>query len=559
MENKTNISQLPSVQGVSKNDLLIVQNAFVTSSIKFENFILGPDNVSFYSEIKNLQSDVNGLKIASISATNTLQSLSSLNPGPSGDKSLIYVKETKANAGFDTGGMYVFDMGESTADNGATIIDPTSASVIGRWKRTDYDYIDPRWFGADVSSADNQSAFQAAIDYSTSAGIYKPVKIPNGTFTTSGISANGNGAHIIGSGNTILRQKTGPGSALLKITGDNCIIENIELIGVHNDGSTQNNIQIDTCDDVTVRNCRVQTASANNVVLIDTKRCKLTENLFYNAGANNIHILGTSPGTSERNVICNNIVYTAGGKDILEQSTLPANNPNYNVIASNTCDAVADLVFTGERTVRGLNAYDDGVSSSSPSESDDEEWTYLPSAVYLSFDPTESVVVSSGANAGKLQATASSVDDQNSSWRIIPIAGKHGVPTTARYVLCYAYTGQADLCTADPHTNFGQEVNATPAIIGGDNTNVKANIAIGIGSIPFPRSNPRAGDEPTLSLPTDTTLPVFGGATGGVSEVYWPVDNDSQGWTSADSICINVRNRSSSTGVLHSLAIIAYK
>jgi hypothetical protein len=359
MSNKTNISELPSTEGIGKDDLLIVQSSKNTSAIKFEDFILGPENVSFYQTILDNKARADTLSVAGLSSVGTVSELSASNPGLDGNKTIVYVKERTSDAGTDTGGFFMFDYGESLADNGGTIIDPTSASVTGRWKRINYDYIDPRWFGASTALDDNRPYIQAAIDYSNSSNVYKPVKIPNGTFNTQGISA-GTGVIITGSGTSILQQVKGGQSTLLQVEGDNTIIENLELIGTYNNGFQQNNIYLRGCDDVTVRNCRVQSASGNNIIAINTQRCKITDNLIYQAGGNNIHIYEDGVGTyttvraSERNIISNNNIYTAGGADILETGSTGV-TPNYNLIAGNVCDTTEDLYSTGVNSVTGLN------------------------------------------------------------------------------------------------------------------------------------------------------------------------------------------------------------
>jgi parallel beta-helix repeat protein len=364
MADKTSITNLPQVQGVSEDDLLIVQDSTSTNSIKFSNFILGPENVNFYQTIATNESKINTLTNQSISATDTLASLSGVNPGSDGNKNIVYVKEQSSGAGLvDTGGFFIFDYSETAADNGGTIIDPTSAAVTGRWKRINYDFIDPRWFGMSNTASDNQPYLQAAIDYSISTGVYKPVKIPNGTFNTKGISA-GPGTIITGSGTSILQQINGGQSSLILIEGDNTIIENLELIGTYNNGFHQNNIRINGCNDVTVRNCRVQSASSNGIVLLDTQRCKISDNLVYRSGGNGIAIHSTAAAVDQtsgsmRNVVNNNIVYDSVNKDLIENASTGSDNPNYNIITSNICDTTSKLKFTGTNSITGLNVVND--------------------------------------------------------------------------------------------------------------------------------------------------------------------------------------------------------
>jgi hypothetical protein len=72
-----NIKELPSIEEVQPGDYLIIETDTGTHICDFVNFILPPDNVTFYSEIENLQTDVLILSSA-IQATNTtVSSLSS--------------------------------------------------------------------------------------------------------------------------------------------------------------------------------------------------------------------------------------------------------------------------------------------------------------------------------------------------------------------------------------------------------------------------------------------------------------------------------------------------
>jgi hypothetical protein len=356
-DSKVSINNLPEVQGVAADDFLIVQNQNDTSIVKFENFVLGPDNVNFYETVKTVRDTNSTLLTNSITAVNTLAHLSGYNPGQTGDGTLAYLRERTSGGGTDGGGLFMFDYGESATDNGGTIINPTSTSVTGRWKRINYEFIDPRWFGASTSSSDNTVEIQAAIDYGTS--VYKPVKIPNGTFNVDSISASA-GAHITGAGNSILQRVRGSRTeATIYIANDNVVIENLEIIGSYNNGLLHNNIGIDGGDDIIIQNCRIQSASANNVVLTNSKRCKVVNNLIYNAGSNNIHIFENSDGVSERNVVCNNIIYTSGALDILEAGSDGSNHPNYNVITSNIADTIADIRITGTNTITALNVAGD--------------------------------------------------------------------------------------------------------------------------------------------------------------------------------------------------------
>jgi hypothetical protein len=56
-----NIKELPQLDEVQPGDLLIVETDAGTNVIDFSNFILPPENVTFYGEIVQLQTDVEAL------------------------------------------------------------------------------------------------------------------------------------------------------------------------------------------------------------------------------------------------------------------------------------------------------------------------------------------------------------------------------------------------------------------------------------------------------------------------------------------------------------------
>lgn len=185
------------------------------------------------------------------------------------------------------------------------------------------------------------------------------------------------------------------------------------------------------------------------------------------------------------------------------------------------------------------------------------DWTFLGSPVDLSFDTAESIVVSSGGNAGKLLATSGSYD--NVDYRIVPIAGLHGVPSSAKYVMCHVYVGQADFYGIDPHVGTAQPIGFNPHLNTSNNNNTRGNVVLGIGAVPFPRLSNSTGD-PGIGNATNATLSVDGGLTGGVSEVYYPSSETAQGMSRSDSIVFVVIDQDSDgTGVLHTLRILAYK
>ena len=50
--NVVNIKGLPRVEEIAEGNLLIVENEQGTNTLDFVNFVIGPNNTSFYNEIK---------------------------------------------------------------------------------------------------------------------------------------------------------------------------------------------------------------------------------------------------------------------------------------------------------------------------------------------------------------------------------------------------------------------------------------------------------------------------------------------------------------------------
>ena len=76
--NVVNIKSLPRVEEVVNGNLLLVENEQGTNTIDFENFVIGPNNASFYSQISNLSAQIISLSSSATSLVNTnITSLSS--------------------------------------------------------------------------------------------------------------------------------------------------------------------------------------------------------------------------------------------------------------------------------------------------------------------------------------------------------------------------------------------------------------------------------------------------------------------------------------------------
>lgn len=70
--NVVNIKTLPRIEEIVDGNLLIVENEQGTNTIDFVNFVVGPNNVSFYTQITNLSSQIVSLSSSTTTLINNL-------------------------------------------------------------------------------------------------------------------------------------------------------------------------------------------------------------------------------------------------------------------------------------------------------------------------------------------------------------------------------------------------------------------------------------------------------------------------------------------------------
>ena len=127
------------------------------------------------------------------------------------------------------GGIFVWDGSSSLPHDGGTVLQPTSVTGAGRWRRIFQETVNVRWFGAKGDdTADDTAAFQAAL------ATGKNVFVPNGTYrvvSTLTIGANGKSQALIGenSERTLIRY-VGSGVAIQAIY-HRCRLETFALWG----------------------------------------------------------------------------------------------------------------------------------------------------------------------------------------------------------------------------------------------------------------------------------------------------------------------------------------
>lgn len=114
-------------------------------------------------------------------------------------------------AGDGGGGLFYYDSASATADNGGTVIQPTTGT--GRWKRVYSDALNVRWFGAKGDGSTNDTtAFTTVIALSLSLG--KHIYIPSGTYTVTKLTITGlAGINIYGDGPSTVIRFTNAGSS----------------------------------------------------------------------------------------------------------------------------------------------------------------------------------------------------------------------------------------------------------------------------------------------------------------------------------------------------------
>lgn len=128
--NVVNIKTLPRVEEIINGNLLIVENEQGTNTIDFANFVVGPNNVSFYTQITNLSAQTVSLSSSTTTLINNLstttnQQLTAL------DARITSLSTTVSNA---VSSIYyatsaIFIAYGSTASSVITITKPTSFNL----------------------------------------------------------------------------------------------------------------------------------------------------------------------------------------------------------------------------------------------------------------------------------------------------------------------------------------------------------------------------------------------------------------------------------------------
>lgn len=118
-----NIKELPVIEEILPGNLLIVETEKGTHTIDFANFVVGPDNISFYQEIVSLSAQAISLSAALVNSTNSL-SASVDNLIFSRINSLSSTVNQTYSRIFYNAGTLPFNVGETISSSAPIIVPP---------------------------------------------------------------------------------------------------------------------------------------------------------------------------------------------------------------------------------------------------------------------------------------------------------------------------------------------------------------------------------------------------------------------------------------------------
>jgi hypothetical protein len=339
-----NITDLPVIDSVAGDDKLIVQRGSDTSTVNFSNFVVGTENVSFYSEIAGVRDTNNTLLTNSLSTVSTLEQLSAFYPGADGSDQIIYVTEREVGDGMDTGGFFKYDSTETYWDNGGTIINPAGNSGAGRWRRINYDKINIKWFGAKSGSIyDSTDAIQQAIMYAQTVGgnRHTCLLVPEGTFYVTNLTAasflkmEGNGHNC-----QIALASTSTDNLFTLDTVINTDISDIRFTG--NTSVSSNVFHIKNCQDVNINNCEINYGGDNGIMFEGSYYCNISNNKIKSNAGIGLQVIDSTTQSSAYNLFNNNRFISNTVLDINEHYGAHGIAVGANSFVGNIADTWAD-------------------------------------------------------------------------------------------------------------------------------------------------------------------------------------------------------------------------
>lgn len=121
--NVVNIKGLPRIEEIVNGNLLIVENEQGTNTLDFVNFVIGPNNTSFFNQIINLSAAVVSLSATTTSLINSL--CATTNAQIQSLSSTVDTKLLNVSAIYYTTGTVIISTGYNISDL-ASVIKPSS-------------------------------------------------------------------------------------------------------------------------------------------------------------------------------------------------------------------------------------------------------------------------------------------------------------------------------------------------------------------------------------------------------------------------------------------------
>jgi len=125
--NVVNIKGLPRIEEIVNGNLLIVENEQGTNTLDFVNFVIGPNNTSFFNQIINLSASVVSLSATTTSLINSLSATTNAttNAQIQSLSSTVDTKLLNVSAIYYTTGTVTISTGYNISDL-ASVIKPSS-------------------------------------------------------------------------------------------------------------------------------------------------------------------------------------------------------------------------------------------------------------------------------------------------------------------------------------------------------------------------------------------------------------------------------------------------
>jgi parallel beta-helix repeat protein len=302
-----NVQDLPGAEQVSGADQIIVQRNDQTSILDVSNFILGLDNTTFGDTVGQMLVDSDTAIKTSIQVHDTLDDLSKIT-GQS--EQVVFVKRINSASDIDTGGFFIYNSSSSQ--------DPVDGVIVnsdpGQWIRTQFDYVNAKWFGISTSTANNSPGLQNAINYA--ASIRKPLYIPkfNESIRITEPITLGIDSNIISNGATVHTNA----ACMFKIDNVNAVsIHNLHIIGPASLGNADNCttglIDIRDSQYIKITNCSIKYSNCTGILINGSKHCTVLNNTIEHNNSYGVHLTSTEGNTCMFNIVSQNIINVNDG------------------------------------------------------------------------------------------------------------------------------------------------------------------------------------------------------------------------------------------------------